>query len=340
MKGNRRLLLSALASVAIAAPALAADYDPPIYIEEAPEWVPVEIGSGWYLRGDIAYTFDRKFRDRAIEVNDALLRNDFVSFGPLDVFGFSERTSPISGSIGFGYHINDFLRAEVNIGRLFADRYTGTGFLNAGTINFNGNAIDVGCLGTRTTTVAVTDEGGAPVGVPAVATDANARGGCDVDAELRNTAWTGMANGYVDLGTVAGFTPYIGGGVGMLYSRTRLNVTAECEANQTQQTTPLAGLPPTQTQTTNVFLCRGQNAPDAAPVTYDAASYRNASYNFIYGLNAGVAYQLTENAKLDLGYQYVSAPKLNHYTLNEDGLQRRSGFNFHQVKLGLRYELW
>ena len=38
-------------------PALAADYDPPIVIDQPVEEVPVEVGSGWYLRGDIGYNF-------------------------------------------------------------------------------------------------------------------------------------------------------------------------------------------------------------------------------------------------------------------------------------------
>ena len=33
--------------------ASSADYDPPIYVDQAPDYVPVEVGSGWYLRGDI-----------------------------------------------------------------------------------------------------------------------------------------------------------------------------------------------------------------------------------------------------------------------------------------------
>ena len=44
-------------SPATALPAIAADYEPPIVIDQPVEEVPVEIGSGWYLRGDIGYNF-------------------------------------------------------------------------------------------------------------------------------------------------------------------------------------------------------------------------------------------------------------------------------------------
>ncbi len=52
-----RLALS-LAALAPFAAANAADYDPPIVIDDAAEYVPVEVGSGWYLRGDVGYVFD------------------------------------------------------------------------------------------------------------------------------------------------------------------------------------------------------------------------------------------------------------------------------------------
>src|SRR6185312_8038932 len=41
--------------------ALAADYDPPIYVDQAPDYRPVEVGSGWYLRGDVGYAFNKPY---------------------------------------------------------------------------------------------------------------------------------------------------------------------------------------------------------------------------------------------------------------------------------------
>ena len=49
------VLPMALATSAI--PALAADYDPPIVIDAVDDYVPVEVGNGWYLRGDLGYAF-------------------------------------------------------------------------------------------------------------------------------------------------------------------------------------------------------------------------------------------------------------------------------------------
>lgn len=97
------LRLSAAWAVLIAAPALAADYDPPIYIEQAPEYVPVEIGSGWYLRGDISYNAGKPVYD--------------VSFP-----GVSHRR--FGAGAGVGYHFSDNFRGDVTIGYLGGDRFS------------------------------------------------------------------------------------------------------------------------------------------------------------------------------------------------------------------------
>ena len=54
---SRLALLLAAAALGPLPAAYAADYDPPIIVEEATEYVPVEVGSGWYLRGDVGYNF-------------------------------------------------------------------------------------------------------------------------------------------------------------------------------------------------------------------------------------------------------------------------------------------
>jgi opacity protein-like surface antigen len=107
----QRILLATVALTSLALPrAFAADYDPPIYIDDAPEYVPVEIGSGWYLRGDIGYA-----------VNDPF-RHDAFATGPL--YSFREKFNPISGSIGMGYNFSDYFRGEFNIGLLPTRRAT------------------------------------------------------------------------------------------------------------------------------------------------------------------------------------------------------------------------
>lgn len=230
MKLTLRIALAAAATALMPlAPAMAADYDPPIYVDQAPEYVPVEIGSGWYLRGDVGYT-----------VSDPVY--DFT------LFGESTDNRKFNGSIGAGYHFNDWARGDINLGYVGGDRFH-------------------------------YDDG----------TDA---GSASLDM------WSGMVNGYVDLGTYAGLTPYIGAGVGILRSRSKLTI-------------------------------------DSPPVAVD---YSDKQYKFAYSLNAGASYKVTKNVSVDLGYQYLSSPDTQY--LNADTLTVDKGVDMHQVRVGLRYDLW
>ncbi|WP_051469565.1 outer membrane protein [Chelativorans sp. J32] len=213
------LLLSVL-------PGHAADYEPPIVVEEAP-LVPVEVGSGWYLRGDVSYSANKSVYDVGS------LR------GNID-------NNRVGGSIGFGYHFTDLLRADINLAYVSSDDY---------------------------------DDGA-------------------ISAEHR--VWGGMVNGYVDLGTFVGFTPYVGAGVGVLYS-----------------TYDISG---------------------ADPFLTDAFNSIDSRYEFAYALNAGVNYQMTRNMSVDVGYQYLSSPGTKYVDVDRGTIEE--GVDFHQVKVGLRYDLW
>lgn len=76
-----------------------------------------------------------------------------------------------------------------------------------------------------------------------------------------------MLNGYVDLGTWAGVTPYVGAGVGMAYHR-------------------MKGL-------TDI----------GAGLGYASDSSKT---NFAWALMAGLGYNVTQNLKIDMGYRYIN----------------------------------
>lgn len=231
MKYAKRILFSLLASAAPAGLAGAADYEPPIIVDQAPEVVPVEVGSGWYLRGDLTYNVNRSVYDVETPV------------------GFEADHTRFGGGVGVGYHFSDFLRGDVNVAYVNIDRFTDTS--------------------------------------PAL------------DIEFKNREWTVMANLYVDLGTVAGFTPYVGVGAGALFSDATINATYPGWGT--------VGLNDSQTR-------------------------------FAYSVNAGVAYRLAQNTSVDVGYQYLSSPDTEY--INADTLTVDEGIDYHQVKVGLRYDLW
>lgn len=246
MRLTKRLGVALAATALFPVAALAADYEPPIYVDEAPEYVPVEVGSGWYLRGDVAWIANKQHKS--------------VDFGTAPD-SYSESRTPIFASLGAGYHFNDYLRAELNLGYVSGDK-TSLSY-DDGTVSANGN--------------------------------------------LSNRAWTGIVNGYVDLGTYVGLTPYLGAGVGVYRAQRDL------DATYTGTGTP----------------------PDFS--IHDSKT----QYSFAYTLNAGVAYQLSKNVQLDVGYQFLSAPNAEYAVVNDlDSYSIRKGVDYHQVKVGLRYDLW
>lgn len=251
-----RLMLS-IAALAVppATSVLAADYDPPLFIEEAPEYVPVEIGSGWYLRGDVGYSLKDTYKNRTFGSGGYTMLLD-------------ESNQPVTASFGIGYHFNDFLRAEANVGTL---PYYKAG-LNYLTVEPD-NTVE------------------SRVGV-----------------EAKNRMWSGIVNVYGDLGTFAGFTPYVGVGAGMVSAKRQYRF--------------------------------HQDYVDPNVVDYTFVDSKR-NYSFAYTLGAGIAYNLSTNLALDVGYQYMSAPRAERVEIVGPATYAiHKGVDFHQVKVGLRYSLW
>lgn len=110
MRSLRHSALLASTALVMSSAVYAADLDPPI-IEHTPEIIPVEVASGWYLRGDIGYSFNR--------APDAHWRN--VNF-----FNESIDNSWTAG-VGFGYKFNEYFRSDLTID------YLGTSDFRANT---------------------------------------------------------------------------------------------------------------------------------------------------------------------------------------------------------------
>ena len=110
MKPSLRILISA-AAMALPLPAFAADYEPPIVVDQPVEEVPVEVGSGWYLRGDIGYNF-------GVDAQDSF---DFRTFNPFTgaygsgTFDSASLGDGVTWSAGFGYNFTDMFRADFTV---------------------------------------------------------------------------------------------------------------------------------------------------------------------------------------------------------------------------------
>jgi opacity protein-like surface antigen len=122
--------------------------------------------------------------------------------------------------------------------------------------------------------------------------------GGQTSVQARLTAITTLVNGYFDLGTWWGLTPYIGAGIGFSWMR------------------------PSEF----VWAFPIPNVPVTAASTFDLA----------WAAMAGVSYPLGRNLLVDAGYRFlhIGSPKMNLGGLGNIDLGDMSA---HEVRVGLRY---
>lgn len=104
----------------------------------------------------------------------------------------------------------------------------------------------------------------------------------NTEYEARLSAFVGMLNGYWDIGTWNGFTPYVGAGVG--FARVKISdVTTQSQATFTDAFTG-----------------------DQLVQNTSGSSASNTRTNLAWSLMAGLSYDMRSNMKLDLGYRYLN----------------------------------
>ena len=120
--------------------------------------------------------------------------------------------------------------------------------------------------------------------------------------------WLFLANGYVDLGTWQGITPYVGAGIGMAQNK--------------------------------IYSFRDVNVPNLG-VAYGST---DTKWNMAWALHAGLGFEITDRLTLDLGYSYVNlgdaqSGDLTTYTgtntVNNPMIFK--DITSHDLKFGLRY---
>ncbi|WP_279477707.1 outer membrane protein [Aureimonas sp. SK2] len=123
-----------------------------------------------------------------------------------------------------------------------------------------------------------------------------------------------MGNAYLDLGTFAGFTPYVGGGVGAVHvSYSDVTGAATCPGGLT-----------------------------ACPALGAGARYGGEdSWRFAYALSAGVSYDVTEKIAIDTGYRYLNVQDGDAYRFEPAAgtllASDDDGFDRHTIRAGLRF---
>jgi len=127
-------------------------------------------------------------------------------------------------------------------------------------------------------------------------------------------------NGYFDLPSVAQFNPYIGGGVGL--ARLSYNYTQTFSCNQAAQApciTPAASLAPGESST----IVRNSEVWEEG-----------------FQVGGGIGWQIDDHWTADLGYTYTSFGDGDPIEYDDGSAIDEDGFELHQVRLGLRYDIW
>lgn len=118
-----------------------------------------------------------------------------------------------------------------------------------------------------------------------------------------------LANAYVDLGTWAGFTPYVGAGVGF------------------------AGI-------------RLDGSYDYAAPAFGAYSHTKfagkTNYDLAWAAMAGVSYNVSQNLIVDIGYRYLDLGtyEVPRYTAAPFNVGNKTDLTSHQIRAGVRYMLY
>jgi opacity protein-like surface antigen len=285
-----------------AAPAGAADllkynYQPQGEFTETP----VELGTGWYLRGDAGWTQD-KGGQLSPDVAGSLKQNAWQ----IDV--------------GVGYKWNSWFRTDLTFGFHKMQDFGRTGakvtcpYALQGLSTQDDKPIQLGYLWDAQ------KETCSPV----------------ESASMRRQEL--MLNGYFDLGTWYGVTPYVGAGVGVA----RLTTSGSLQYYKTSDNTVYnPDLTPTGTFP-HLWIDVNGNLivpqPSLAFAKQDWTRRINASsYNFAWALMGGVAIDLTSRAKLDLGYRYLNLGKFTSATSPVTGQSVTTTLSSQEVRVGFRY---
>jgi opacity protein-like surface antigen len=283
---------------------------------------PVELGTGWYLRGDAGWS-----RDHA-----PLLTSD------LSFTSQSAVTNSYSFDFGFGYQFNNWLRADI----LYDYRKPQTA--NSGSV--------VWCpYQAKGLTSQVTPQNPDAIALGIYA-DPNET--CTQQQQAKLSSQDLLLNGYIDVGTWGGVTPYIGAGGGMVRTQSNGTVNYFETANglpYAANLTPQGNFPPQWIDIYGNPVFIGANGLPAACTTYTGPppcpqpkvsftqqnwnkKLTSTKYGFAWALMGGFAIDITDHLKVDLGYRYVN---LGTFTGIAGGQIVKEKQSTQEIRAGFRY---
>ncbi len=176
MGRSKALILATLVAAGASSAAFGADLLPPPPLLEPPP--PIDVGGGWYLRGDVGVGALQMNSWRSTLQPFDETGQSFANSGNLFVPAFASIGDTTFAGVGFGYQFNHWFRADIT------GEYRTEATYRAGIAGANPYPLPGGWTGFDTYNGGV------------------------------STALF-MANGYFDLGTWHCVTPFVGSGVGV-----------------------------------------------------------------------------------------------------------------------------
>jgi opacity protein-like surface antigen len=312
------LSLACAGLTAAAWPAAAADLlgtSPPLSVAGSQGTTMFEAGTNWYLRGDLGVSFDKA---PSVSFSNIALPPLGVVGAPFTTgAGTSWTTTNFTGGAGVGYRWNDWLRFEATW-----DYRSGPGGSSQTTL-----VCPYGLTGVSS-----------PAGVP-LGYLYNTSNTCNASTSVHQYNNAFLGNAYVDLGTYYGFTPYVGGGLGLNMNVLQGSLNAYETANGQPYVADLTstGFPPVWVNSQGQALTPQPNIA-FAPQFWNR-SIHSTTYTMAWALAAGIGFKLNPSATLDLGYRYLNTGTVNTLVNPQTGLTIHQNNTSQQFLVGVRYYL-
>jgi opacity protein-like surface antigen len=306
---------------AAAWPSLAADLlgtAPPPSIPASQGPTTFEVGSNWYLRGDLGVSFDKA---PTISLSNLSAPPPGLVGAPYaSSSGTGWSTTNFTGGAGAGYRFNDYLRFDATWDYL------------------------IGPGGSRQTAVvcpySLVGETSKTPPYAGLGYLYNTSNTCNASTKIQQRNNTLLANGYVDLGTYGGFTPYVGGGLGFNINVTSGSLNTYETANglpYAANLTPTGSYPQTWVDPFGNPLSPQPNIAFAQQNW--SRSISSTTYSFAWALSAGFGFQLNPSATLDIGYRYLNSGDTTRLINPQTGFTLRQNNASQQLRVGIRYVL-
>ncbi len=269
-------------------PVKAADLDPALEdpVQEIPS-LPVSnvvFGSGWYVRGD--------FGGVQLYQANPFFKGSATGDAPGVTLKQSHELGYI-GDIGGGYAFTPYIRSDVTLD-YHMPSHSSTYGAPFRCVNGYGPV-------TSTTSVVA---GVTTVTQSASPTYENCNGA--YAANIQN--YSALVNGYFDVGTWYGITPYIGAGAGLAFGHYTTSATY------------------TQSDGTSYDLTITNPANNQSYHAYLDKTSSHTYYNFAYALMAGFSFPIFAHTKVDIGYRFLDL-----------GSVLNTNVHLQEVRAGIRY---